>query len=353
MFGAVAAAALLAALGWVSTRPGGTESGLAAAARPVNQCEEYPADPPAGAVARLECDWSMSDTLVFERDGRDWPNRAASRFVQAAGFRWHVQVMGQGPVALLLHGTGASTHSWRDLAPLLAKHFTVIAPDLPGHAFTEAPNDDVLSLPGMAASVSALMKAMNAEPALAVGHSAGAAILIRMTLDGMIAPRGVVSLNGALIPFQGIAGQFFSPIAKFLFGTNWAARFFAWRASDRAVVDRLLKSTGSKIDPFGAELYARLTRNPGHAHAALGMMANWDLAPLLRDIPRLKPPLVLVAGGDDGTVPAEQAFQVHELSPRARVVYLHGLGHLAHEEQPEKIETVILDFARSVGALPN
>jgi len=86
----------------------------------------------------------MSDRLIWERDGRDWPNRSASRFVSAAGLRWHVQQFGTGPVALLVHGTGASTHSWRGLAPILAESFSVVAPDLPGHGFTEAPAADRL-----------------------------------------------------------------------------------------------------------------------------------------------------------------------------------------------------------------
>ena len=41
-------------------------------------------------------------------------------------------------------------------------------------------------------------------------------------------------------------------------------------------------------------LYGQLVRNPGHAAGALGMMANWDLAALWRDLPALKTPLVLV-----------------------------------------------------------
>lgn len=77
--------------------------------------------------------------MNWDHDGRDWPNREHSRFVEAAGLRWHVQQMGRGPVLLLLHGTGASTHSWRALMPLLAAEFTVVAPDLPGHGFTSAP----------------------------------------------------------------------------------------------------------------------------------------------------------------------------------------------------------------------
>jgi magnesium chelatase accessory protein len=96
---------------------------------------------------------------VWERDGRDWPNREASRFVEAGGLRWHVQRMGGGPVALLVHGTGAATHSWRDFAPLLArKGFAVVAPDLPGHGFTGTPAaPEGLSLPGMADGLAALL----------------------------------------------------------------------------------------------------------------------------------------------------------------------------------------------------
>ena len=96
-------------------------------------------------------------SLQWDTDGRDWPNRQTSRFVDAGGLRWHVQCAGEGPVALLLHGTGASTHSWRGVLPLLAEHYTVVAPDLPGHGFSGAGADDCYSLPGMAGAVASLL----------------------------------------------------------------------------------------------------------------------------------------------------------------------------------------------------
>src|ERR1700761_4966325 len=139
----------------------------------------------------------MSDKPNWNIEGRDWPNREASRFVEVGGLRWHVQMMGEGPVALLAHGTGAATHSWRDLAPLLAHRFTVVAPDLPGHGFTATPSRHRLSLPGMAHDLGALCTKLGLRPAIVVGHSAGAAILTRMALDGLIAPNLIVSLNGA------------------------------------------------------------------------------------------------------------------------------------------------------------
>ena len=56
-------------------------------------------------------------------------------------------------VLLLIHGTGAATHSWRGLMPLLARHHHIVAIDLPGHAFTEMPTRWPLSLPRMAQAV--------------------------------------------------------------------------------------------------------------------------------------------------------------------------------------------------------
>lgn len=294
---------------------------------------------------------ASSRRSAWERDGRDWPNREASRFVLAGGIEWHVQQMGQGPVLLLAHGTGAATHSWRALAPILARDFTVVAPDLPGHGFTSAAPGSP-SLPAMAAAVSALIRALGCAPAFVVGHSAGAAILIRMCLNGDIEPKGVVSLNGALLPLRGAAGRLFSPLAKLLGGASLIPRLFARSAADRGSVERLIRNTGSTPDPAGVDFYARLMRNPEHVAGALAMMANWDLRPLERDLPKLQPRLLLVAGGADRAIPPDDAFRVRALVPSAAVRTLRRLGHLAHEERPKEVADLIRELARFLNVLP-
>ena len=292
--------------------------------------------------------YASDDQLIWQRDGAAWPNREFSRFIGVAGTELHVQQMGTGPVALLLHGTGASTHSWRDFAPLLAKRFTVIAPDLPGHGFSEMPPAKTLSLPVMASVITQLMSALTATPALVVGHSAGAAILIKMTIDGTIAPRAVVSLNGALLPLRGLAGQVFSPLAKALVQNSLVPRMFAWRAGQTGVIERLLSNTGSSLDRRGTELYARLARSPRHVSGALSMMANWDLETFARDLHRLAVPLMLVVGGADRTISSADAFRVRDQLPAARIEYLRGLGHLAHEERPEEIAALLTGYFDSL-----
>ncbi len=294
----------------------------------------------------------MSDRPVWSRDGRDWPNREASRFVEAGGLRWHVQVMGRGPVLLLAHGTASSTHSWRALMPLLAPHFTVVAPDLPGHGFTSMPPSGRLSLPGMAEALGALVRTLDTPPILAAGHSAGAAVLVRMALDGRIAPGGLVGLNAALMPIGREHSEFFSRSAKLLAGLPFVPQVFAWGASNRSVAERLLRDTGSTIEPRGVELYARLFRRSGHLAAALGMMANWDLKPLLRDLPRLRPPLTLLVGSRDRTIPPADARRAKEALPSARIVPLPGLGHLAHEERPEQVAEIMRRVAAETAPAP-
>ncbi len=283
----------------------------------------------------------MTDQPLWSRDGADWPNRETSRFISAGGLRWHVQVMGSGPVLLLLHGTAAATHSWRALGPLLAQRFTVVAPDLPGHGFTSAPSGHALSLPGMARAVAALLAALELSPVLAAGHSAGAAILLRMALDGSIAPQAIFGLNAALLPLGEAHAQFFTSAARLLVGLPFVPRLFAWRASQSAVAERLLRDTGSRIEPRGIALYARLFRHSGHIGAALQMMANWNLRPLLRDLPALQPRLVLAVGMADRAVPPSQADRVKAILASTRIIRLPGLGHLAHEEAPERVAPLI------------
>ena len=292
----------------------------------------------------------MSDRLQWRRDGRDWPNRAFSRFVHAGGIEWHVQQMGQGPKLLLLHGTAASTHSFRALAPLLAPHFTLLIPDLPGHAFTETPAGG-MTLPMMRDLVSDLLDELEFRPALAAGHSAGAAILVRMALDGAFAPKRIVGLNGALLPFPGVTGQVAAPLARLLFENPVAPRVFAFFAGDESV-KRLIGNMGSKIDRDGVGFYRRLMGNPAHVAGALGMMARWDLDGLARDLPGLKVPLTLVSASGDRAVPPETATRVKALLPGAEVRTLRGVGHLAHEEKPAMIADLIIELARRDGVLP-
>lgn len=290
--------------------------------------------------------------LDWQRERAHWPHAERSRFVEAGGLRWHVQHWPAphpgAPIWLLLHGTGASTHTWRGLAPLLAQHVGLVAPDLPGHAFTSpAPAREGAGMAGMARGVTALLQALGVAPALTVGHSAGAAVALRRALVQGQAAGPVLGLNAALLPLPGIAGSLFSPAAKLMALSPLTARLFSWHAADRVVLARLLHSTGSVLDASGTALYRRLVESPAHVAGALAMMAQWDLPSLAADLPQLHVPLHLVVGERDGTIPPRDADRVRAILPAATVHRLPRLGHLAHEEDAGAVAGLLLELGRT------
>lgn len=289
-------------------------------------------------------------------DGADWPNRAASRFVEAGGYCWHVQRMapdegtaGAAPVCLLLHGTAAATHSWRDLLPLLALRHDVIAPDLPGHGFTRARPGAAVTIEGMAASVARLLDAMDVVPDVIVGHSAGVAIAVQLLLDrGWQVP--LVGFAPALKPFPGLAARLFPTLANLLFVNPFASVIFARMAArPGATADFLRRSTGSRIDALGERCYHRLFSHSGHCDGALRMMSSWRLDQLQPRLARLDAPVLLVRAGADAAIPGSAVADAARAIPGCRLDELPALGHLAHEEDAVRAEAIITAFADEVG----
>lgn len=282
--------------------------------------------------------------LDWDREGLIWPHREASDFVAVGKARWHVQRMGTGKPLLLLHGTGASVHSWRDLMPLLAQSHEVIALDLPRHAFTTGHSAAAMSLPAMAREIAGVTAQLGIQPAAIIGHSAGAAIALQLALDhGYGGP--IIGLNAALRPFPGPLAQIYPAIAKAMFVNPLVPRLFSGTIDWAGGAKRFLwRSTGSRIDPAGFACYRTLFKNAGHAGGGLAMMANWDLPSLRARMGEVTNSILLVHGAKDPAIPLAWAKDAAGWLPDARLEVLPGLGHLAHEEAPEQAAALIAGF---------
>jgi magnesium chelatase accessory protein len=141
----------------------------------------------------------------------DWPNRNASRHVFCAPHLWHVQEIGSGPTLLMIHGAGGASHSWRGLVPVLADHYHLVIVDLPGQGFTRLGARHRCGLDAMAEDLARLIRQEALAPMAYIGHSAGAAIALR--LAELAPPRAVIGLNAALGQFEGVAGWLFPIMA--------------------------------------------------------------------------------------------------------------------------------------------
>jgi magnesium chelatase accessory protein len=292
--------------------------------------------------------------MRWDVDGRHVPHREWSRFVEAGGLRWHVQVAGpqDAPPLLMIHGTGATTHSFAGLAPLLAQRFRLTIPDLPGHGFTgklNAPDPD-----NVAKAMAALLGEMQVAPAMILGHSVGAAIAFATTARRLVAPRALVSLGGALLPFAGV-GKVYPGLARALFANPFVPAFFSFTTRFQSMPDLLRRWTGSNSTRDQVAYYERLFRNPGHTGGALALMAHWDLGAIERSISGIHCPVLLLHGERDKTVPPATSRTVAQrLAQHGTPVEHHGLpglGHLAHEEAPQRLAELVIDFARTCGIL--
>ncbi len=275
------------------------------------------------------------------RDGAAWPNAESSRLVESRPHRWHVQVAGEeGPVLLLLHGTGAATHSWRDLLPRLARTHRVVAPDLPGHGFTRLGSRRRSSLSAMVEDVWTLCDTLDLSPSAVIGHSAGAAIGVGMALARPGIDH-VIGLNAALGEFDGPAAFLFPTMARLLAATPLVPATLAGIITATGGAERLLDATGSRIDADGKRFYRQLIARPSHVEGAIEMMAQWSTRCVRERLPDLAVRAIFLYGENDRTVPPGISRDCAALAARGRAISLGPLGHLAHEEAPEAVAETI------------
>jgi magnesium chelatase accessory protein len=271
----------------------------------------------------------------------------ATRSIVVDGVTWHVVVSGTGPALLLLHGTGASAHSWDPMwdamRDSLAASHTVIAPDLPGHGRTSALTQPA-TLPAMSRAVAALCAALGVAPIAIVGHSAGVAIALDMVASGLASPRAIIGFGAALVPPDRVYREWFAPVIAPIATSSLAARIGAALGAQPALSDLVLGAASSTLPAAQRDAYRALFASPSHVAGALAMMAAWDLAALLDRLAAASlPPTTLVHGTRDAFVPLTALRTTVASLPAVTIVPWEGAGHLLHEEQPDAAVRVVTE----------
>ncbi|MCU0803386.1 MAG: alpha/beta fold hydrolase [Rhodobacteraceae bacterium] len=274
-----------------------------------------------------------------------WPNRDKGRHIRTRPHDWWVVEDGTGPTILLLHGAGGSGHSFAPLLPYLTPHYRCIIPDLPGQGFTRAGARGRFGLDPTADDLATFCDLNGIAPAAIIGHSAGAAIALR--LSEILSLQGVVGINAALGTFEGLAGTLFPMLARGFASIPFLPSVIARTWGNAARVNGLLDGTGSQLSPEARAQYLTLVQSAAHIDGALGMMSQWNLTPLVSRLGSNPVPTLLITGDKDRTVPPRISRDAAARMPAAQYAELPGLGHLAQEEAPKDIADLILPWLRS------
>lgn len=289
--------------------------------------------------------------MPWETLKHQWPNSQHSQFIQTSDVRWHVQIFGEGPPMLLLHGLGSSTHTWRGMAPHLSKHYRLIAVDMPGHGFSSIPKTSSATFEGMAKSLRELLDTLHIWPTAVMGHSAGACLVAKLLLNTPNLPTpALIALNPAWLPLPGLANWMFPVSAKLIALNPMSAWLFAKHMSKELVIHKILSSTGSHLSEEDISFYRVLMQSPVHLKGVLQMMSYWNLGKLPEQLSQLKGRVLIQAGTHDLTIPFGHAVTSHQKITQSQLQSLSDLGHLAHEEKPQACAQQILDWLETAQA---
>ena len=279
----------------------------------------------------------------------DWPFRENSKMVKTNDFLWHVQIFKNQserdrPLFLLIHGTGGAVHSWYEMVEDLHNKADLILIDLPGHGFTEERSNNDYSLSGIALLLKKLLIVLNINKInLVIGHSAGAAVAIELSIDNNLQQiAGLVGLNPSLVPPPISYNFFLNPWVSPLVASKGFTSFLSFATQNTSLVENLLISTGSKLDFNQKKLYKKIFSQDKHVKGAVKFMASTNLLNLLGKSNDLKTKTTFIVGKEDPWVKINplKAIIVQNF-PNSKIIENTG-GHLMHETYPKKISSQIL-----------
>lgn len=276
------------------------------------------------------------------------------------GYRRAYRIAGSGPALLLIHGIGDNSSTWNEIIPMLAQHYTVIAPDLLGHGKSDKPRADY-SVPAFANGMRDLLVVLGITKVTVVGHSLGGGIAMQFCYQFprfaerliLVAAGGVTrDVNPALrIVSMPVAHEILTllRLPGVIPGLRLAARTLAAApqlpALPSAVSPRrmlydhedLMRVLGDLTDPTASAAFLRTLRAVVDWRGqVVTMMDRCYLTERL--------PVLLVWGDHDTVIPYHHALLAHSAIPHSELETFSRAGHFPFHNDPERFVRVVSDF---------
>ena len=267
--------------------------------------------------------------------------------IDVAGATLHVRDSGprEAPPIILLHGFGASLHTWEPWARLLSDHYRIIRFDLPGSGLSPPdPTGDYSDERSMQL-LAALMDRLGIARTTLVGNSMGGRIawsfaarhperverLVLISPDGFASP-GFEYLKKTQVPVSVKLMRYILP--KPLLRMSLAPAYADPHFLTDALTDR----------------YYDLMLAPGARTAMIERMQQVVLSDPRPWLARITAPTLLLWGEQDHMIPFANAADYLKAIPHATLVALPGVGHLPQEEAPERSAAALRTFLESTAS---
>ncbi|MFZ0665472.1 MAG: alpha/beta hydrolase [Acidimicrobiales bacterium] len=255
---------------------------------------------------------------------------------------------GQGPVILLIHGLAGSSRAWDAVMPLLARNYSVYAPDLFGHGDSDKPPGDY-SLGAHASALRDLLSVLGIERATVVGQSFGGGVAMQLSYQY---PENCDRL--VLVNSGGLGRE-----------VSWLLRILAAPGMEYAMpvlFPRFVRDGGNSVIEFlhragfrnervteGWRAYASLTESANQMAFVRTLRSVVDVGgQSVSAMDRLylaaRMPTMIIWGDRDTVIPVSHAYAAHDALPESRLEIIEGAGHFPHVEVPLRFVELVADF---------
>ena len=284
--------------------------------------------------------------MVNDTSNNFWPYSEYSKFLETDNFVWHYQLIGKlgNPTILLIHGAGASSHSWANLIPKL-QEFQVLAVDLPGHRFSKIkkgirPQHDII-----VKDLIVLFESLKVKPNVFVGHSIGAVIVLSLSniYEGPLS--SIVLINGALERFEGPAATIFPLMARVFYASPLTKYWIRLFNSAETSLRKFLSISGSNLTSENIDYYMKLMTDEDHVTGTLAFISSWSIGDIEKKLKKISVPTLFLAGMRDGIVNYKTSVRAHKKAFNAKIKLFEREGHLIHEVSSAKVAKEINSFS--------
>ena len=272
--------------------------------------------------------------------------------VRALGGELRFLRTGQGPTVVLLHTLATQFEYFIPLMRALDRDLEIVAPDLPGHGRSSAPDVEYTAR-YFTDVVEQFLDALDLRRVLLVGESIGASIGLALAARGNPRLAGVVALN----PYdygRGGGIRRSSPLANVLFtAVTWPlVGSVVARTATKGIIRKVME--GGVYDPrnLPSDLINEIWvcgKLPGHARAFRSLSRQWKTWIVARAAyAAAELPTTLVYGDHDWSRPEDREADRRVLRS-ARTLELEHCGHFSCLDQPRQIASVIRDEVSRIG----
>jgi pimeloyl-ACP methyl ester carboxylesterase len=255
----------------------------------------------------------------------------ASRFIDVAGLQVHYRDEGEGPPLVLLHGTGASLHTWDAWAEALRRRFRVIRMDLPGFGITGPNRDDDYRIDSYVAFLDAFRGKLGLDGFALAGNSLGGQIAWSYAVAHPKQVRALVLLDPAGYAID-------RPALVFRLARIPGGSWLMTKLDPAPLTEKTLRDCygdPSKVTPALVERYSKLALRAGNRRAFVARVTR-RAEDRSGDVAKVRAPTLILWGAQDRLIPVAHAERFAHAIPGARLIVYDGVGHVPMEEIGER-----------------